>query len=68
MERSMKSLFRYEFDVRELKHSAMQGWIWGHQEVLAEKLQEGWRVIGVTALGPQQIVLLLRRRRWRWSR
>lgn len=60
-------LFRYEFHVHELTHSALQGWIWDRQELLSDKVEKGWRIIGISAVGPQQILVMLRRRRWRWQ-
>lgn len=55
-------LFQTEFNVVDLTRTSLQGWL--GLDRLTEMTNEGWSVIGSTALGSSEMKVLLSRRRW----
>lgn len=59
-------IFRNEIDVAELTHTSTQGWL--RRDDLSARIGRGWHIAGVSATGPQHLLVLLRRRRWFWQK
>ncbi len=61
----MNQLFSYEFRILELNRMGSESWC--ETERLSDLTDQGWQIAGM-AHASGTILLLLRRRHWRWKR
>ncbi len=64
----MLKLFRYEFKHHERARSQSQPWFDRGPKDLDVLYGEGWRIESVMLASHYEMLLLLKRRRWRWQK